>query len=361
MSRRMLGLILAVFMMMTLVSCKEEGTSSSSQGIASAASLQSNPVQVPEPPQEPAARNPLTGMGIDPEKADDRPVAVMLNNLKASLPQLGVSKADIIYEVLAEGGITRMLAVFQDLDGVGDLGSIRSTRAYYLEIALGHDAILVHAGGSPEAYSCIPKWGVDNLDGVNGGSEQEMYWRDPERRKNAGYEHSLLTSGEKIQDYLAGGRYALKHEDGYRYEMAFAEDGTPAGGSAAEHVSVKFSKSKTGTFDYDADQGAYLVGQYNSAYVDGDTGEQVSVTNVLVLRTRISLISGDSAGRISVDLSSGGEGMYCCGGKSVPIRWSKPGRTDPFSYTLEDGTPLTLGRGATYVCIVGLDSAVTAE
>ena len=91
--------------MMTLVSCKEEGTSSSSQGIASAASLQSNPVQVPEPPQEPAARNPLTGMGIDPEKADDRPVAVMLNNLKASLPQLGVSKADIIYEVLAEGDV----------------------------------------------------------------------------------------------------------------------------------------------------------------------------------------------------------------------------------------------------------------
>ncbi|MBU5627168.1 DUF3048 domain-containing protein [Oscillibacter sp. MSJ-2] len=359
MSRRMLSLILAVFMMTTLASCKAGEASSSSQSRASASSLQLAPVQ--EPPQEPAARNPLTGLGIDPEKADQRPVAVMLNNLKASLPQLGVSKADIIYEVLAEGGITRMLAVFQDLDGVGDLGSIRSTRAYYLEIALGHDAILVHAGGSPEAYSCIPKWGVDNLDGVNGGSEQEIYWRDPERRKNAGYEHSLLTSGEKIQEYLAGGRYATKHEDGYRYEMTFAEDGTPAGGSAAEHVSVKFSKSKTGTFDYDAGEGAYLVGQYNGAYVDGGTGDQVAVTNVLVLRTRISLISGDSAGRISVDLSSGGEGMYCCGGKSVPIRWSKSGRTEPFAYTLEDGTPLTLGRGTTYVCIVGLDSAVTAE
>ena len=77
-----------------------------------------------------------------------RPVAVMLNNLKEALPQLGQSSADIIYEVPAEGGITRMLGVYQSLDGVGTIGSIRSARPYYLELALGHDAIFLHAGAA---------------------------------------------------------------------------------------------------------------------------------------------------------------------------------------------------------------------
>ena len=370
------GLACVLLALTFLCGCSGSGSGAQSGGVSSekqtsvaytpapgvGSGSASGAAQSQEPPvEEPAARNPLTGLPIDEEKIDDRPVAVMLNNLKAALPQLGVSQADIIYEVPAEGGITRMMALYQSLDGVGNLGSIRSTRSYYLELALGHDAILVHAGGSPEAYSNIPRWGVDNLDGVNGGSEQSIYWRDPERRKNAGYEHSLLTSGEKIQTYLSGGRYPLEHGSDYAYQMSFAEDGTPAGGTSAQHVSVKFSKYKTGTFDYDAARNAYLVGQYDKAYVDGNTNEQVAVTNVLVLRTRISLISGDSAGRISVDLSGSGEGIYCCGGKIVPIQWSKADRNSQLRYTLTDGTPLTLGRGNSYVCIVGLDAAVSAE
>ena len=154
----------------------------------------------PEPvPQEPVPGgiNPLTGLPMEEEYENNRPVAVMFNNLKAAQPQLGVSQADIIYEIPAEGGITRMVGLFQTMDGVGTLGSIRSTRTYYLEVALGHDAVLLHAGGSPDAYEKISAWKVNNIDGVRGGSNQEkVFWRDAERKKNAGYEHSMLTSGE---------------------------------------------------------------------------------------------------------------------------------------------------------------------
>jgi hypothetical protein len=306
----------------------------------------------PEEPEGPAGTNPLTGLAMEPEYEKNRPVAVMFNNLKAAQPQLGVSQADIIYEVPAEGGITRMLGLFQTLEGVGTLGSIRSTRAYYLELALGHDALLVHAGGSPEAYKDIPAWGVDNMDGVNGGSDAKIFWRDAERRKNAGYEHSMLTSGENIQAYLDEGHFRTEHKTGYTYTQAFAEDGTPAGGDTAEHVSVKFSNYKTGLFDYDADTGLYMVSQYGSAYTDGNTGEQVGVTNVLILETSISVISGDSYGRLSVKLTGTGNGTYICGGKSVSIQWSKADRNSQFVYTLEDGTPLTMGQGTSYVCIV---------
>lgn len=109
------------------------------------------PAPEPEPipePAGPAGINPLTGLPMEPEYEQNRPVAVMLNNLKKAQPQLGVSMADIIYEVPAEGGITRMLGVYQTLDGVGNLGSIRSARPYYIELAMGHDALYVHAGGS---------------------------------------------------------------------------------------------------------------------------------------------------------------------------------------------------------------------
>ena len=124
---------------------------------------------------------------MEPEYERNRPVAVMLNNLKKAQPQLGNAQADIIYEVPAEGGITRMLAVYQTLDGIGTLGSIRSSRPYYIELALGHDALYVHAGGSPEAYQDLKSWKVNNIDGVNGSASQSaVFWRDQERRKTMG-------------------------------------------------------------------------------------------------------------------------------------------------------------------------------
>ena len=320
------------------------------------------PEPEPEPKPEPAGINLLTGLPIEPEYENNRPVAVMFNNLRAALPQLGVSQADIIYEVPAEGGITRMLGVYQTLEGVGNLGSIRSVRPYYLELALGHDALLVHAGGSPEAYQDIAAWGVNNMDGVNGGSDARIFWRDAARRKNAGYEHSLLTSGENVQNYLAKGRYRLTHRDGYQYPVVFSDDGTPTGGTAAERITLRYTQYKTGIFDYDAETKRYLVSEYGQAYKDGNTGEQIGVTNVLILETDIHAIAGDSAGRIRVRTTGTGSGTYFCGGQSVRIQWSKADRSSPFVYTLSDGTPLSLGKGTSYVCLISTKtSSLTVE
>ena len=353
--KRLALLACAVILWVCLSGCGAAAPSSaSSQGGASASaggtSAQSGSAEPTEPEPGLSGVNPLTGLPMDRAYENSRPVAVMLNDLKAAQPQLGVSQADIIYEVPAEGGITRMLAVFQSLKGVGDLGSIRSTRPYYLELALSHDALLVHAGGSPDAYADIHSWGVDNMDGVNGGSDAKIFWRDPQRRKTAGYEHSLLTSGENILAYLARGRFRTEHESGYTYPQTFAENGTPAG-TAAARVQVKFSNYKTATFDYDAASGKYRVSQYGGAYIDGNTGEQVGVVNVLTLQTSMGVISGDTHGRLAVKLTGSGEGAFFCGGQTVPILWSKASRNEPFRYTLEDGTPLTLGVGNSYVCI----------
>ena len=78
----------------------------------------------------------------------------------------------------------------------------------------------------------------------------------------------------------------------------------------------------------------------------------MSAANVLVLETAISVIPGDKAGRLTVQLTGSGDGTYFCGGKAMTIRWSKADRNSQFVYTLADGTPLTMGQGRSYVCIM---------
>ncbi len=311
--------------------------------------------EIPSVSQTPAAGtavNPLTGLPIEEGAVDNRPIAVMLNNIKVALPQYGVSDADLIYEIVAEGGITRMVGVFQSVKDVGNIGSIRSTRLYYLDLAQGLDAILLHAGGSEEAYRAIKSRSVTALDCVRGPYMNSLFWRDKDRIRSAGYEHSVFTSGEKIQKVLATLDIRKTHEAGYTYPMAFSDDGTPTGGTSAQKISVKFSNYKTGVFAYDKSSGKYLVSQYGKSYVDGATNEQVSVKNVLVLYTSISKISGDTAGRLKVKLTGSGTGLYACNGKVQPITWSKAGPDSPFIYMYEDGTPVRFGKGTSYINIV---------
>lgn len=307
--------------------------------------------------------SPLSGLPIGEQWLNRRPVAVILNNLKEALPQMGQSQADIIYEVPAEGGITRMLAVYQSVEGVGKIGSIRSARPYYLELALGHDAIFIHAGGSEDAYASIRQWGVAALDGVRGPylSNQEngnLMWRDPERKKNYSLEHTVVTTGEAIIQRFAGyTNLRQEHKKGYVYEMDFTEDGTPSGGFSANHLQVPFSFYKTGEFQYDPQSGLYLIEEYGEPFIDGNTGEQVGVTNVVVLKTSIRN-TWDSLGHMAVDLSGGGTGYFACGGQAIDLLWSKDYPDGQLLYTDQEGNPIIFGAGRTYVCIVPLDSQV---
>ena len=320
------------------------------------------PEPTPTPTPEPAFHHPLTGLPCEEDLSQKRPVAVMLNNLKAAQPQQGNSQADIIYELLAEGGITRMLAVYLEPEGLGLIGSVRSARQYYWEIAKGHDAVYIHAGGSPEFYNTKESLGLFTVDGVRGyysGRDAGMFWRDRDRVAGHHYdfEHSLLTSGEAIAAMLEKENRGV-HKDGYSYQMAFADDGTPAGGASALTVTVPFSSYKTGVFRYDPENGAYLVEEYGEPYIDGNDGSQVSTVNLLALQTTYKVL--DNAGRVRVGLESG-KGWFACGGKIVPITWEKGGADQQLRYFTQDGQPLTLGRGNSYVCFIPTSRTVTAE
>lgn len=357
-------LALAVGLALLLTACGAGGpapTAAVTPSPAPTASPVPSPLPTPTPYDGPV--NPLTGLPLEEAWAGRRPVAVMINNLKQALPQLGVGAADLIYEVPAEGGITRMLAVYQDPSRAGTIGSVRSARPYFLELALGHDAIFIHAGGSEDAYAKIRTWGVTALDGVRGpylGSSpgSNLLWRDPERRKRYALEHTVVTTGEAVARFLEASSLRLTTREGLEQPLEFVADGTPAGGVAAEGIEVDFTSYKSGRFTYDPAGGRYLAEEYGQPYVDGDTGEQLGVTNVLILRAACRN-TGDSLGHITVDLSGGGTGYFACGGRAVDIRWSKGYPDGALRYTDLDGRPLALGQGVSYICIVPLEASVT--
>ncbi len=314
-------------------------------------------VPLPEPEPEPEIvypyANPLTGQGLEEDISGQRPVAVMFNNLEKALPQLGVAQADVIYEIVAEGGITRLMGVYQDIEGAGDLGSIRSARDYYVSIACGHDAIYVHAGGSPQAYEALQSWGMSYIDFVN-GPYGGMCWRDAQRRKSAGLEHSLLTSSQNLLEQMPQ-RIRREHREGFSVGWTFATQ-APEGGAAAGELTVPFSSYKTGYFVYEPELEGYRVSQKVNGnehpFVDGNTGREVTVSNVLVLFTDVSLIPGDSAGRMSVRTTGEGGGLLLRDGRVYELTWQRDSREGCYRFLDAAGQPLPLAVGRSYINLV---------
>lgn len=292
---------------------------------------------------------PLTGEPIDAEPDNTRPYAVMINNIIYAQPQVGVSSADWIYEIPAEGGITRMMAIFSDLDNVESVGSIRSLRPYYLSVALSYDAIVIHAGGSDQAYSDVKTYNADNFDGVRDSNTSSIFYRDSSRGQH-GSEHTLFFHGTKVADLVQQYGFRTEHNGNYKTGLNFSDDAASQGTGSANNVTVTFNTSKTTKFSYQSDSGKYTAVQYNDDYKDGATGEKVEFSNVLVLKAAMSTV--DSYGRLAVELTGSGDGYLACGGKYVPIKWSRSSINDCFTYTLTDGTPLNLARGTTYVGVV---------
>lgn len=299
--------------------------------------------------------NPLTGLGADKDRSESRPVAVMVNNLYDALPQEGISKADIMYECLVEGGITRLMCVVSDYEDLGVIGSVRSSRPYYLDLARNHDAIYIHAGGSDDAYIEIRNRKIDNLDGVN-MYIPGMFYRDEERLKTMKYEHTLMTTGEKIKEGIAYKKYRTALSDDMKGKTAFrftdfGNERTLAG-EDAKCVVLPYSKYQTVRLDYNKSTNTYFRCQFEDMpHVDGTTDEQIAFTNVFVLICEANP-TGDSKGHIDVVTENGhGEGYYIYGGKCEKITWSKPTNDSPITYYGADGEELVVNRGKTFVSI----------
>jgi len=312
--------------------------------------------------------NPLTGLcdGISDEALNTRPVAVMINNMIKALPQWGISQADIIYEMLAEGRITRFLAIFQDHSKIEKLASIRSARPYYIDIAQSYGAVYIHFGGSVPAYDAIAKRkDLVSIDGIKGSWEGTVFFRDPDRRKQMGLEHSVYTTGEYLD--LAMEKLTNQGKDLAQSEhpsaFKFGErwhDNSAVNGEAANKVTVTFSSSHKPWFEYNAETEKYLRFQYGDPQMDGWMDTQLAVDNVLVLRMQLTDLGGELK-LVDIGTTGKGEGFFFTKGKHVPITWEKETYNSEIKYYTLDGEELVVSRGQTFVSVVTTTADIVIE
>jgi len=329
---------------------------SSKGGAQPAETTESVTGEVPEEETEPVRiYNYLNGVTTTAEEQNKRPVAIMLNNIHKCLPQAGLCAGDIYYECAAEGGITRIMMVVSDYESLGEIGSVRSSRDYFVDFLHNHDALYVHAGGSPDAYAKIEWRGINNLDGVNMYLPNNAFYRDTWRWENMGMEHSLMTTGEKIAAAIAYKEYPTTHDENFVNPFKFYDENTDndIAGSPATHVRMQSTSVQTVDFVYDPETGEYWRYQYNGEkHVDAATGEQLSVKNVIILFTAINVIPGDEAGRLSVGTVGSGQGYYITNGTRKVINWTREGKTTPIQLEYRNGDDLILNSGKTFICVV---------
>ncbi len=311
---------------------------------------------------EPEIINPLTGLKADVDYENRRPAAIMINNIKVATPQEGISYADIMYECIVEGGYTRLMMVVSDYESLPVIGSVRSSREYYLDFAANHNAIYIHAGGSNQAYVEIRDRKVNNLDGVN-MYIPNMFYRDEWRQVNMGYEHSLMTTGEKIANGIAYKKYNTELAEGFDSPLDFVEYDTvrvPEGGTA-NSVQVTYHYAHKPYFEYNKNEGVYYRWQFNGdKHMDNTAGKQISFTNVIVLYCPTTA-TNDSYKHMDVVTEGSGEGYYVSMGGYEKIKWEKKAPDTPVKLYNEAGEELRVNRGKTFFQICTTDMAASTK
>lgn len=298
--------------------------------------------------------NPLNGEKIA-RPYDGRVFAVTINNVSPAIPHRGINQADIFFEMFVNDYCTRGLALFSDITKVGSIGSVRSTRYNFTDIAVAYDAVLAHANCSGEVYDDMVASGVDNFV-----ADVPIGYRDTERYENGyAWEHTLFTKGENLYNAARDKGFRLTNPD-KSYGLVFGDEATPASGSDANEVEIVFtidSVTKTSTMKYDAAADKYTYWQYGKEMVDDTANLPEQFKNVIVI-----LAPTQNKGVYHVsDLNGTGDGYFACGGKMIPVKWVHESEKDAFSFTLTDGNPLMLERGSTYIAIAPTGSAVNAK
>lgn len=278
--------------------------------------------------------------------SNTRPYAVMINCHNAALPQAGLNNAYIVYELMVEGGITRMMALFKDKD-VDKIGSVRSARTQYLDYVYENDAIYAHAGGAADADRRLANENINHVDvdGAYGIRDKSL---------NRAWEHKLFTTTNLIKKGATAKGYRLTTDTKSLLKYTAKEiDMTKYNSSVANNISIKYSDYRTSNYTYDSSSKTYLRSMNSTKNTDLVTGEQYKVKNILVYAVNYSSYCDHGYCLYQkIDNVGTGEGLYITDGYSVPIIWEKPSKNAKTTYKLkETGKELELNDGNTYIQI----------
>jgi len=279
-----------------------------------------------------------------------RPIAVMINNHNMARPyHSGLQDAYIVYEAIVEGGITRMMALFKDAS-TEKIGSVRSSRHYFLDYALENDAIYTHFGWSPQAESDIKTLGVNNINGLY----DSCFWRDSSLPID--YEHKAFTNIEKIKSVIDYRKYrtnynstSIKDELLLNYSIEEININNSADSLVANSVVIPYSNYMTSSYTYDATNKYYLRAANNVAHTDYVTKQQYHFKNIILIK--VGNHSIDNYGRQTINNIGTGTGYYITNGYARPITWEKTARNSKTIYKYTDGKEISVNDGNTFIQI----------
>lgn len=308
------------------------------------------------------------------EDSNKRPIAVMIDNNIGNNPHAGLQESYLNYEIIVEGGLTRIMALFKDKD-VSLIGPVRSSRHYFLDYALESDSIYTHYGWSTYAQNDIKSLRVNNINGLY---DSAPFWRD----KTMAAPHNVFTSLTKAYEYAATKKYetttnnwkllnytteevtldtpvetkTVTNEETGKKEKVEIKDPALL---TANSISIPYSYQQIRSYTYDSTQKVYLRFMNGKAHIDKSTGSQLNYKNIIIQKVNNHQL--DSYGRQDLDTTGSGEGYYITNGYALPITWTKSSRSAKTIYTYSSGNKVKINDGNTFIQIMPTNYSPTIE
>ncbi len=284
----------------------------------------------------------INGNLVSKEISELRPLAVMVENHPDARPQSGLGQADIVYEALAEGGITRFLALYQSNEA-SIIGPVRSAREYYAQIADEWGALFAHVGGSNEVIAQIKSGVYKNLDDANEYYNFDFF----PRRKNKPEPHHIFTSTEKLRQLIKFHQFS----PAANFKPWSFKDDSAAATSTVSKINLDFSRPgyEVG-WEYDAASNSYLRQQYFAPHLDELTGKPISAKTVVIQIVQVTPVPRDPLLSVDIDLISGGRVLVFMDGALIEGVWRKEaGRTRFFDSSNKE---IKFSRGPLWIELV---------
>lgn len=318
-----------------------------------------SPVATPTP-EASATPVPISGdLALARGQASRRLWAVMLDNHPQAFPQVGLDKSVLVFEALAEFGITRYMAIFApDISPEFEaVGAVRSARPYFVQWAQGLQAVYVHAGGSPESLQMlqqVPQ--VSDMDALHSSAE-EYFWRSAQRSAP----HNLFTSTENIAGYIDA--RGMADFDPAAVGFLFKADAPMAERPAEQRIDYFFIyREDPAGWIYDAESNGYFRTRRGKPHTDGLSGEQLWFKNVLVMEVFEAPIAGDDKGRIEQQVIGEGRALAFLDGQRSEVTWRKASASEQVRFYGADGNELRLNAGPVWIVAVpSLDNVTVDE
>ncbi len=304
------------------------------------------PAKVAPKPKPKPILSPLTGLPVTVEQQARPVTGVMIENSADARPQSGLKDAGVIFEAIAEYGVTRFMALFQE-SNPANVGPVRSARPYFLDWAMAFDANYAHVGGSPDALQRIKDIGVRDLDQFFNSS---AYWRVTTRFAP----HNMYTSIDKLVE--------TGNNKGYT-KSTFAplirkEKEQPAKIPTAKSIDFGISGAFYNShYDYDAATNAYKRTMGGSPHTDNESGAQLTPKVVVALAMPYSLM--DDGYHSMYETTGTGSMLVFQDGVVIPGTWSKADAKSQFVFTDAANAPLKLNPGQTWFTVLSDISKAT--